>query len=371
LFLVVASGAHAVAPGLVPYQGTLKSADGSPLPDGAYQLRFSLWNLPQDTRVHTNEPHTFNGATITLRNIPVQSASETMRKADGTITYNRGGAYTINNTTGVITRTSATAIPNGTQVVVTYTSLASSIWEETQTVQVANGLFSTNLGSVSPLLPAALTGEEWLSVEVRHGSTWQRLEPRMRLASSPYALRVGTISGAQGGSITGRVDVSGPISGAGEITSVGSTFFSTPGVIGTGVAQGPVFAAGVHGVSASAETPAIVSEGNLLVISPGRIQAIGALRPDYSTGWRTLISGGSSTSISIPAVIGQSIENVIFEVQERIPITGGGWRYQAVPINLNANIRVGVPGSNDFLVVTRNSGATGELYYRVRVWIMG
>ena len=62
------------------------------------------------------------------------------------------------------------------------------LWEETQTVAVTQGLFSTLLGSVTPL---ALAFDQPYWVELQVGA--EVLSPRQPLASSPYALRAKTV----------------------------------------------------------------------------------------------------------------------------------------------------------------------------------
>lgn len=64
------------------------------------------------------------------------------------------------------------------------------LWEENQAVTVTNGLFSTLLGSVTPLTPA-FDQPYW--VEIQMGE--EILSPRQPLAASPYALSAKRVEG--------------------------------------------------------------------------------------------------------------------------------------------------------------------------------
>lgn len=60
------------------------------------------------------------------------------------------------------------------------------VWSETQTVTVNRGLFSTELGAVTPLdVPAGFSLELWLEVEV--DGEGAPMTPRQRLVLAPYA----------------------------------------------------------------------------------------------------------------------------------------------------------------------------------------
>jgi hypothetical protein len=66
----------------------------------------------------------------------------------------------------------------------TVPSGGSSFWDETQTVRTRGGLFSTLLGSVTPVGSMPDAGAVYLSMAVAGGS---EMTPRLRLASSAYA----------------------------------------------------------------------------------------------------------------------------------------------------------------------------------------
>lgn len=66
----------------------------------------------------------------------------------------------------------------------TVSAAGTSLWDETQTVTVSDGLFNVILGSINPLtLP--FDRAYWLGITISGGS---ELEPRIQLASSAYSL---------------------------------------------------------------------------------------------------------------------------------------------------------------------------------------
>ena len=101
---------------------------------------------------------------------------------------------------------------------------ANQVWSESKpVVNVQNGLFNTQLGSVTPL-PDSLLGlaELWLSITIGDDS---ELNPRTRITSVAYSYRVGTVDGASGGTITSDVIVAGKTNfGFGNTNTGGSAF---------------------------------------------------------------------------------------------------------------------------------------------------
>ncbi|MFV1980565.1 MAG: hypothetical protein ACC655_05365 [Rhodothermia bacterium] len=64
-----------------------------------------------------------------------------------------------------------------------------SLWSETQSVTVEEGLYSVQLGSVTPIsLP--FDAQYWLGIEVNGGG---ELSPRLRFTAAPYARRAGAV----------------------------------------------------------------------------------------------------------------------------------------------------------------------------------
>ncbi|HEY3414449.1 MAG TPA: tail fiber domain-containing protein [Armatimonadota bacterium] len=178
--------APAQAPRTITFQGRLTNAAGAALPDGPQNVIFRLYNGREGALAVTHELQTFSGATVTLAHSPVVANSETVAKADGTSTYTRGGAYTIDDATGVITRVSAAAIPDGTQVKVDYQYTAAKLWEEMKAVQVRGGLVSTALGDATAF-PATLSFAQPLYLGMQVGAD-PEMTPRTALANAPSAL---------------------------------------------------------------------------------------------------------------------------------------------------------------------------------------
>jgi len=76
------------------------------------------------------------------------------------------------------------------------------LWEETRSITPdANGMFSVNLGEVTPVSDAVFSSSQrWLGVTVGSDS---EITPRTQLASAPYSMRVETIDQAEAGTIRG------------------------------------------------------------------------------------------------------------------------------------------------------------------------
>ena len=76
-----------------------------------------------------------------------------------------------------------------------------SKWSETQpSVILRGGLFNIILGTVNPIFDTVFAGDgRWLQISVES----ENVEPRTRIVSTAYAMRVGTIDGASGGVIDG------------------------------------------------------------------------------------------------------------------------------------------------------------------------
>ena len=85
------------------------------------------------------------------------------------------------------------------------------LWSETVSISAdGGGAFGVILGSTVPLEQAVFEGEErWLGTAIGGDA---ELVPRARLASLPYSFRVGTVDGAEGGTITGDLSVAGKAS---------------------------------------------------------------------------------------------------------------------------------------------------------------
>ncbi len=80
-------------------------------------------------------------------------------------------------------------------------------WQETQNVDVSDGLFAVILGDNTPLTSAVFTTEKvYLGIAV---DSDPEMSPRQRITTAAFSHRVTTIDGAQGGSVSGDVEVLG------------------------------------------------------------------------------------------------------------------------------------------------------------------
>lgn len=250
IFALLSAGVLAVAveaaiPRLIPFQGILTSAGGVPKPDGAYTVTFRLYDNPAGTFTSTNEPHSFGSAYVQLNFRNVVPSSETMMAADGSITYTRGIAYTIDYPSGVITNANISIIPPGTQVKVSYQYTADKLWEETKSVTVRKGVFSTSLGDTTPI-PASVLFDQpyWLGVQ---GGTDPEMLPHSRIGAAPYAITASSLSLPYVASAT----VPDPGSLV-SVTNFGTgTALSANSANGTGVSGSSSFSDGVYGESKS------------------------------------------------------------------------------------------------------------------------
>jgi hypothetical protein len=76
-------------------------------------------------------------------------------------------------------------------------SAGAELYNETQpTVTVTNGLFTVNIGSVTPLTPTVFSGDTRF-LEIKVGAD-APMTPRQRLLSSPYAHQVANMPGVAG-----------------------------------------------------------------------------------------------------------------------------------------------------------------------------
>jgi hypothetical protein len=137
-------------------------------------------------------------------------------------------------------------------------------WQEIKSVQTTNGLFSVHLGD-SNLLDQSTFSIPNLYLALKVGADAE-MKPRTRFASVPYATLVGTVDGANGGTIQGDLSATHQIS-AGSSDGSGGYFqsFNTGagdqhGVIGRYTASGPNNGSGVYGYSRSDDNHGIGGE---------------------------------------------------------------------------------------------------------------
>lgn len=299
--IALSTGAVADVPVTIPVQGRLTTTAGKAVPDGAYNIRLSLYNGPAGPQSAT-DTITFMGDAITLSNHPVIVNSDTVKKSDNSTTYTRNVAYTVDYANGVITRSNAATIPTGTSVTVTYQWTPVSSTSSTQTVQATSGIFVTTVN----LDPSYLTGADWVQVEVDRGGTWETLLPRIRLASVPYSLKTSSLDGATGGTVhgslgvVGSIDSTGPVYGVGSSLKIGNFTITHPGIQGTGVTGAGGEAPGITAIGAN--------DGSGLALQvKGRLQTTGDANVAGQLTSAAIQTGviyatGLTTTGSLPAV---------------------------------------------------------------------
>lgn len=287
LFASAVPAACAAVPLVVPFQGRLADAAGRPVPDASYNVRFTIYSAPAGPQTVTGELQTFDGNTVTLNRYPVVANSETVRKADNTVTYTRGVAYTVDYANGAVTRASAAAIPDGTVVKIDYQWLGRVLSDGTQTVQTRGGLFSAGIPVASA---SALSGDDWVEVAVLNGSNWEPLSPRVKLASAPYALQVAMLDGADGGSVRGSISVGGYVSAERTVSGYGASYkvfnhpYTEPGVAGYGVSGTGGEAPGVLAVGAGGTGLGLTVQGRAYVTNSLLVENGAQILPSLSTG---------------------------------------------------------------------------------------
>lgn len=157
------------------------------------------------------------------------------------------------------------------------------LWNETQAaVSVTDGLFHVLLGSVNAIPDSLFAGAtRYLGITV--GGDPQ-LDPRTRLVSSPFAFRVGSVDGATGGHLDGKLSVGANTTNAGSSafaageSNTASGDYSTVSGGRNNRARGAYSTVGGGGNSAVADSNS----------ATGSYSTIGG-------GWRHLASGIFST----------------------------------------------------------------------------
>ncbi len=103
------------------------------------------------------------------------------------------------NYQGVLLDSAGNPVPDGnysiTFAVYDLATGGTSLWQETQIVAVADGLFNARLGAVNPIADTSwVDGRDlWLGITL---SGEPEMEPRQQLVSVPYALNAGDVRNA-------------------------------------------------------------------------------------------------------------------------------------------------------------------------------
>jgi hypothetical protein len=159
-----------------------------------------------------------------------------------------------------------------------------SLWGESQTVAVENGVLNVLLGSVVPLSESVFDEPvRYLQVQFE---TQTPYVPRTRIVSVGYAFRVGGIDGAVGGTVLNELEVLGTQSALLDMNASGdgSVVLPSDAISSSEISDEPGMAAGVRsgiipGIGASYVQLADVSAnfpvpGYVMVISEGTFSAI-------------------------------------------------------------------------------------------------
>ena len=210
VFILLASlVAGAAVPSLINYQGRLANSTGMPV-NGNVAMHFAFWDKDRTVENVVNENVTMTGTSpIPLAHQNLAAGSVTVTAVGGAPVYESPRDYLINYANGTITRVAGGFILSGTPVEVDYqwNSPGNLLWGETiTTVPVSQGLYNVILGGVHPIPPAALAGST-VYMEVLVGA--ERLAPRQRLTSVPYALNAGTLGGTPAGDYYSKSQVDG------------------------------------------------------------------------------------------------------------------------------------------------------------------
>lgn len=83
-----------------------------------------------------------------------------------------------------------------------------ALWSETQSVAVMGGLYSVQLGSVTPLAPNQFEGNRWLGVTIAGDS---EMAPRIFVSAVPYAFSARQAMGLQGRDVAAAAPQDGDV----------------------------------------------------------------------------------------------------------------------------------------------------------------
>ncbi len=135
------------------------------------------------------------------------------------------------NYQGRLLNSGSNPVPDGlyTLVFTIYDAASGGIsrWTETRPVLTTGGLFSVLLGTVNPLNEAVFNPPPcYLGIKV--GSD-PELTPRVLLGAVPYSERVSTVDGANGGAISGNINIEQSTASGGNILKAGQPFIHNYG----------------------------------------------------------------------------------------------------------------------------------------------
>ncbi|HEX2897325.1 MAG TPA: hypothetical protein VHP63_04665, partial [candidate division Zixibacteria bacterium] len=115
------------------------------------------------------------------------------------------------NYQGLLTGTGGAALDTTADVTFRIFDVASggaALWTETQSVTSVDGLFSVLLGINTPIDETTIDGaDRFLEVQLNASP----FSPRTQLGASPYAIRIATVDGASGGTISSDLNITGNV----------------------------------------------------------------------------------------------------------------------------------------------------------------
>jgi hypothetical protein len=207
------------------------------------------------------------------------------------------------NYQGYLTDTGGNALD--TTVAMTFklytdSTAGSLLWTETRpSVTVTDGLFNVRLGQITSLGDTVFNNAQvWLGVTVGNNS---EMAPRSRIVSVGYSYRVGTVDGANGGTISGKVNIGQGNSNDGDYTFVAGAYNFADGdhsSVGGGRDNSAAgnFSLIAGGSENSASGPYSVVSGGEINVAEGRAATIAGGSDNYAPAFYATVGGGQYNS---------------------------------------------------------------------------
>ena len=173
-----------------------------------------------------------------------------------------------------------------------------NLWTETHPlVTVTGGLFHVKLGSVTPLSDL-FAANRWLGITVGNNT---EMVPRQQIVSVAHAYRVGTVDGASGGTISGKLNVGSGNTNAGVFANVhgaSNTASGNNSTVGGGIANTAAQAQATvsGGGSNSASGISATVGGGDQNIAAGTLATVGGGEANRARGQSSVVAGGGGLS---------------------------------------------------------------------------
>ena len=213
----------------------------------------------------------------------------------------------------------------------------SPFWNETQTVRTRGGLFSTLLGSVTPIGSMPDAGTAYLGMAVGGGA---ELAPRLRIASAAYAYKADTANYALAGGTAdnawargtpdsvlytihrlgiARGEANNMLYGTNRFTHVNLGVACTTGTSGQNYSYATVGGGNDNDATGSYAT---VGGGNSNTAGDNYVTVGGGLNNDASQDYATVSGGSSNAASNLWATVGGGYNN---DASQNYATVGGGW----------------------------------------------